>query len=468
MIKKQDSKDMLMQCRELVRIGFFALLMTASCIGCGQEAEAEQRAGTVHSFLEGQITLSAEIDSVADYSGFEILVAERKEEGIDTLGFAQTDVEGKFSMEITAPGTNIYSLVISRAGAVLRLDEIAVAEGDSASFKVKFPFGNRPVMIRSKENAALLGFKNTVALHNGEIDSYTRQGVEDRSVYANKIFLTSQILWGLQESSQGTLAASLAAAQSIMMLEGWNDSLVVVRAETLDPENVNYGLVVGAARRSKVRLAGLESGPAFVEALKAKVTDEDILAVIQSELVLAYRDNDLDNEALTAARELKMQYATDSSWIRWADRAIYDLEYLRPGMEAPGFNLTDKSGKEVSPTTLAGKPFVLEFYLPGGEFEIQLPARNAFYRSEEGATPFEILSLSLNDDVDMNEAFFDGRDIPGRHVILEDGPNAGVVKKYNVYLLPTRFLIDAEGKIVGKYVLNNWMGAFQDALELTM
>lgn len=451
--------------------GTLPALIASFCIAglssaCGQTPPPQPREGEVSSHLEGQIKLSTEIDSVADYSDFEILVADRSGGGIDTLAFATTDQAGQFELDVIAPGRNIYSLVLARAGSILRVDDIAIADGDSATINVTFPFGQRPVMIRSKENAALLGFKNTVALHNAEIDRMTQEGVQDREVFANKIYQTSEILWGLQETSTGTLAASLAAAQSIVMLEEWNDSLVVARARSLDPNNVNYANVVGAARRAQVRREGTEVGPAIVEELKAKITDDELLAAAQTELVLAYRDNGQDTIALEAARALKMQYATDSSWIRWADRAIFDLENLRPGMSAPEFNLVDVEGNAVTLGDFAGEYLVLEFYAPGSEFANQLTPRNAFYRADE-TPPFEILSISLQPDPVMNEAFFEGRDIPGRHVFLEDGVSSPIVEAYNVYLVPTRFLIDPEGNLVGKYVLNNGLTVYQDALVLS-
>ncbi len=433
-------------------------------MGCGQEAGAEQLQGEVQSYLEGEISLSADVDSTADFSGFGVLVAERTETGIDTLAFATTGEDGTFAMDITAPRSNIYSMIISRDGAILRVGEIAIANNDSASFKIEFPFGRRPIMIRSVENAALLGFKNTVALHNNEMNAFSQQGVTDQSVYANKVKQTAEILWGLQESSPGTLAASLGAAQSIVMLEGWNDSLLVARAKTLDAGNVNYANVAGSARRAQIRITGTADGAMLLEEMKDKVTDEDILAAVQSELVIAYRDNNDDEKALLAARELKMQYATDSSWIRWADRAIYDLENLRPGMDAPAFSLVNSAGEAVNVDTFAGKHVILEFYIPGAEFEADLSARNAYYRAEGNDEGFEILSISLEADSLLNEAFAEGRDFPGMHVYLEDGPTASIIQAYNVYRLPTRYLIDPEGKIAGKYVLLNGINAYQDAL----
>ena len=68
----------------------------------------------------------------------------------------------------------------------------------------------------------------------------------------------------------------------------------------------------------------------------------------------------------------------------------------------------------------------------------------------------------------LNEAFFDGRDLPGTHVFLPDGPEAPILDHYNVYLIPTRFVIDPEGKITGKYVLENGTNAYQDALSLAL
>ena len=450
------------------RLSVLVFAMTIAVVACGRNDGAGQPPGTVHSYLSGEITLNPEIDSIPDFSGFQVLVGAYVDGQLDTLAFAETDVDGRFGMDVYTPRPNIYSLILARSGAVLRADEIAIADGDSASFKVQFPFGNRPLMIRSRENAALLGYKNTMALHNAEIDRLTRSGESDRSVYADRIGQTSAILWSLRETSPNTLAASFAAAQSVLLLEGWNDSLLVERARQLEPDNVNIGAVAGAARRAQMRRAGWEAAVALLEELQAKATDPAARAALQSELVLAYRDAGQTDRALDAARRLKMEYAVDSTWIRWADRAIYDLEHLMPGMDAPPFQLTDTEGRPVNLDRFKGTYTVLEFYLPGPDFERQLNARNAFYRADKDASRFEILSVSLQPDTLLNQAFFEGRDLPGVHVFLPEGPLAPIVRDYNVYLLPTRFLIDPEGKIAGKYVLENGTNAYQDALTLAL
>ena len=443
-------------------------LLTISISACSQNADAGQQQNDIVSHLSGQITLSAEIDSVADYSGFEVLVGENIAGRFDTLAYVETDVDGQFATEVRAPRANIYSLVLARGGSVLRVDEIAIAGGDSASFKVEFPFGNRPLMIRSHENAALMGYKNTMALHNGEIARLTQSGENDRSAYETRVAQTSEILWNLQETNPNSLTASLASAQSIVLLEGWDDSLLVARTREVPPDNVNYAAIAGAARRSQSRLHGEDSAVALLNELMTKTSEPAVQAMLQSEIVLAYRDSRQTEKALDAVRKLKLEYATDSTWIRWADRAMYDLENLMPGMEAPPFSAVDTEGKSVNLERFGGKPLVLEFYAPGPDYERELNARNAFYRADEEGPQFEILSISLQPDTLLNEAFFDGRDLPGTHVFLPDGPDAPLLNSYNVYLLPTRFLIDAQGKIVGKFVLENGPNAYREALTLAL
>ena len=438
------------------------LLLVASCMACGNASDEVQ--AQVRSHVSGQITLSADVDSTGDHTGFQVLVAEQLPGRIDTLGFGETNAEGQFAFDVVAPRRDIFSLVIGRQGSVLRVDEIVVAPDDSASFRMEFPYGaNRPVMLRSPENAALLGFKNTIAIHNQAINEMGAQGIEDREPYGVRINQTTEILWSLQESNPGTLGAELGAAQSVVMMDTWNDSLLIARARQIDPGTMNYALVVEVARRSLTRNEGSEAAANLMVELRDKAEQADVIDMITSELILAYRDDNKAEEALVEARKLK-ETTSDSTWVAWADRAIYDLENLMPGMAAPAFDLVDWEGNAISMDSYTDKLLIIEFFAPGPDFDRQLVARNAFLASSEEA-PFEMLSISIESDSLMNEAFFGSRDIPGTLASLPEGPDATILKDYNVLVLPTRFVIN-EGKIVGKYVLENGARAFQEALTL--
>ena len=434
-------------------------------LGCSSNADAGQASSDVTGYIEGEITLSAEIDTLADYSGFEVLVARESNVSLDTLAFAQTNYDGQFAMDITVPAPDIYSLIIARDGIVLTIDEMVVAEGDSSYLKMEYPFGNRPIVVRSRENAVLLGFKNTMSLHNAEIGRLTRSGETNLQAYGDRIAQTTGLLWNLSTTNPTTVVAGLSAVQSIVMLENWNDSLLVSRANTLDKNSQNFAAVIGVARRAQVRVAGAASGVALMEAYQADVTSPENLVVLQSEYVLALRDNGQTEDALDAARKLKMEYAIDSTWIQWADRAIYDLEKLAPGLPAPSFEAIDVDGVPINLDTFKGNHLLIEFYAPGRDFERDLVTRNAAYRT--GGNTFEILSFSLQADSLLNAAFFDGRDMPGRHVFLPEGGNAPILDDYNVHLVPTRFLLDPNGLIVGKYVLGNGIAAYEAARVLS-
>ena len=458
---------------ESISLASFKGLMLSSIlavvfISCSSNADAGQTLDQVTSYLDGQITLSAEVDSSADFSGFEVIVGKMTEGALDTLAMAETDTTGYFTLNITVPKADIYSLVIARNGSILKVDEMVVAQDDSAQIKMRFPFGNRPVLVRSEENAVLLGFKNTMALYDRDLKQLAISGVATNAEYDQLIAQTTEVLWNLRETNPGSVASRLASVQSIMLLEGWNDSLAVERAKLVDRNSDIFGVIIGSARRAEVRNAGAEKAVDLVRLFKEGMTDPENLVVLQSELVLALRDAGQPDEALDAARMLKLEYATDTTWIEWADNAIYDLEYLGTGKPAPAFEATDINGDLVDLSAFTGKHLVLEFYAPGDRFEEDLFIRNQSYRASGDIPSFEILSFSLQPDSLLNNAFFEGRDLPGRHVFLPDGGDAEILDAYNVIVLPTRFLIDPESNIVGKYVLGNGAAAFQEAQSLSM
>jgi hypothetical protein len=99
-------------------------------------------------------------------------------------------------------------------------------------------------------------------------------------------------------------------------------------------------------------------------------------------------------------------------------------------------------------------------------FQRELAARSALVRAAADA-PFTLVSYSAESDTLLNEAFLEGRDVPGIHVFApSDGGAASLPRTYNVNTLPTRYLIDREGRIVGKYVGPAMTTLQQDVLAL--
>lgn len=437
------------------------LLLLGGWIGL-QPVHAQNNADSIRAFLQGRITVSPEVDSTQQYDGFEVLVARRTEGGIDTLGVATTDVRGQFAMDIQAPTRQLYPLVISRRGEALLSANYVVAPGDSATMNVQLPHGNRPLQIRSSENSAWLAYQNTLALYRQSlVQALQTDSTMTRSM-DQSIEQAVSILWGMPNSYPNTLGAAYARAETITLLEGWNDSLAVVRAREVGPTNPRYVEVARAARRAQARIAGHEASIALLNRFRRHARTDRQRAALQAEVVRAHIDNRQQEAALTAARELAGAYP-NTSWADWAERAAYEVQNLMPGMEAPEFSVTTWTGESLDLADLRGRPVVLEFYEPSNElYQKQLSTRKALYDGTR-STNLALVSISLQPDSLLNEAFFDGRDLPGMHVVAPEDVAQGFVETYNLGSLPTRFLIDERGRIINKYV-GSGFSALQDAV----
>ncbi|HMB92867.1 MAG TPA: hypothetical protein VKP65_18600, partial [Rhodothermales bacterium] len=313
-------------------LGLWLVLLTAC--GASDAADSEEQQDPVRSHLSGRITVSAEVDSIPDYRDFEVIVANEQGQRVDTLAYAHTDSTGYFETDVVAPDRGIYPIIIKRRGTVLKVDELAVAEGDSATMDVVLPIGNRPLRIRSQENGAWAAFRNTKAQHNNALVQMLQGDGYSEDAVHRAVMRTSGILWSMQNAYPKTIGRDLAMAEAVMMLGGWDDSLAIARAQQIQPDNPNYADVASVARQAKTRLAGPDSAIALVRDFQARTDDEDQKAHLQSELVLAYIDGGQQDQALAEARALGEQYP-DTRWSAWSERAIYELENLMPGMDAP-------------------------------------------------------------------------------------------------------------------------------------
>ncbi len=414
----------------------------------------------VRSHLAGTVAMRATLDETPDYAAFSVFVIDNETSGEpDTLGFTQADSTGAFALDITAEERGVYPLIVSNQGTILMAEELVVADGDSGTVRLRVPLQGRPLQVRSRENSAWLAYKNAKSQYNQRLFTTVREGDDSAATLARIVLQTSNIMWSLQDNYGGTIGADVAAAESIVMLEGWNDSLVVARAAAMGYDNLVQVDVARATRRATARLAGQDSALALVRRYQANTENADRLGALTSELVMAHLDS-LQYDAAVAVVEQMQQDFVGTQWAEWADRASYELQNLRPGMPAPAFTLTSVAGLPVSLESFPEEVLLLEFYDPRDEtYQRELEVRNAIYRALEGQL-FNILSVSVEPDPVILEAFFEDRDIPGVHATANQGMDDPVVALYNVNILPTRFLIDGEGKIIAKF-----SGAAIDAVD---
>ncbi len=448
--------------RPLCRLVYGALLVAALGLWVGCQAEPDG----VQGVLEGNITVESAADSVADLRGFRVLVVQAQGRRVDTLAHATTDREGGFRVRVPVPERGIYPLMIWDQQGTNRLAtaEYVVAEGDTAQLQAALPVQEGGVRIQSPENNALTGYRNVMAQHRRTLLLRLKDTAYDANVTAQGIRQTSSVLWELQKTYPGTYAAELAMVEALSLLEGWNDSLVVSRVQSIAPSNSRYVEASLIGGRAAARWKGQDAALALLDSMDARARSPEQRAGIQAARVRAHIDRRHEEAAGEAASALRSRYP-GTQWAEWAERAQYEIRHLHPGRDAPDLAVRTLRGDSLSLRALRGRPVVLEFYEPGaGLYARQLPTRNTLYQvTRPDSVAF--VSVATEPDSVLTRAFLSNRSLPGHRVIVPQSGEA-VSQRYNVVDPPVRFLIDAQGRIVGRYEETAFLALQNDLMVL--
>lgn len=407
---------------------------------------------TVQSLLKGRITVDSTADLTPDVGEIRVLVVHPRGRTMDTLGRATTNREGRFETTVTAPERGIYPLLVwGREGnRRLAATPLVVAEGDSARLEATVPLRGRGVDLQSPENNALAGYESAMAHHRRTLLLRVKGEAYDANATVQGIRQTSSVLWGLYEDHSDTYAGQLAGVEALSLLEGENDSLVVARVRSIQPANPRYIDAVQIGRRAAARWKGQEAALALLDSLGGRTASVDQKAGIQAARVRTHIDSLQKDAALSAADNLRARYP-DTRWADWADRAGYEMDHLVPGTSAPSLTARTLEGDTLSLARLQGRVVVLEFFEPGtGLYARQLPTRNTLYRALQPDS-VAFVSVSVDPDTLVNRAFQTNRSMPGHRVIAPEGRSDALAQAYNVVDTPARFLIDRQGRIVGRY-----------------
>ena len=426
-------------------IGTVAVLSLITVMsGCG--SSENDRFQTVAS---GRLTIANQADSTQDFSGFEVLLAAQEDGDVDTLAITTTDVNGDFQLDISARESGVFPLIVRRAGVELSTDQFVVAEGDTSMISGAYPLNGRRLRIISPENAAWMAYINTKAQYNRSMVDMLEAGDSARLSIPQISEQTASILWSLRDLYPNTYGSELASVESVQLLEGWNDILAVDHVQELGFENPHLVDAVRAARRSEARIAGQEASISLIEYFIQNVTDAERKSSLVAELVVAHSDSLERDAALEAALTLRRDYP-DSEWADWAARAAYELENLMPGMPAPPFSVVTRDGEIFSLGDAQDRFFILEFFEPRNRaFQQELAERDIVFQAMNPLV-FETLSISMEQDRDINDALFEENVHPGKFAYsAEQAIDIGAA--YNIHVLPTRFLIDRDGYIMAKY-----------------
>lgn len=124
-------------------------------------------------------------------------------------------------------------------------------------------------------------------------------------------------------------------------------------------------------------------------------------------------------------------------------------EPIRPGQAAPAFTLPRLDGEPLALADLRGRVVLLNFWATWCKpCEDEMPAMQRLYEALKGPG-FEMLAVSLDDERAPVEAFRERLALS--FPILLD-PAKEVSTAYQTYRYPESYLIDAEGRILARYI----------------
>lgn len=418
----------------------------------------QQHGSSVQSHLAGRVVADPTFSATDDHSDFRLLVLDANGRQLDTLGHARTDPDGHFRMPISAPERGVYSLSLwgRRGNEHLASTDYVVAPNDSGTLQIDLPLDpEQSLRPESTENLALQDYRNAMTMHRRMLTRRLQADAYRPTALAQNIRLTSSTLWSLSAQYPGTYAGQFAAVESMSLLEGWNDSLVVARARQIDPTSPRYVDAARIARRAEARRHGHRAALALVDSFEAHADAPRQQAGVQAVRIQAFLDSSQVKAALSAAQRLRADHSR-SQWAQWARRIEYEANHLQPGMVAPNLTLHTLAGDTLSLQELRGRPVVLEYYRPGIDlYNLQRPLRNALY---EATRPDSVafVSISVEPDSLVNRAFLQNQRLPGHTAFAPEGPSDPLATRYNVVPLPTWFLIDDAGNIADRYFASDF------------
>ena len=118
----------------------------------------------------------------------------------------------------------------------------------------------------------------------------------------------------------------------------------------------------------------------------------------------------------------------------------------------PDLELQDIYGKKIKLSSLKGKVIMLDFWSAqlGNSTVLNAELKEIYAKYHEAATPFEVYQVAIDTSKSLWINAVQQQQLPWISVSDLRGQASTSLGVYNVTQLPTSFLIDKEGSIVGR------------------
>lgn len=421
------------------------LFAIVTLVGCSESEKKRQ------AMVKGTITIADSIGGNQDYSGTGITIVNRDSANTnsDTLFKSSTNTQGEFSGMAEFPERRQYTMVVSRNGQDLGQTGIILAEDDTLNITAELPDIGQTLNLNSREHNALKTYRR-VDRNFRRLMAYGRAGRITVDSLANQLQNWPNIYWQVYEEHTGTLAAQFAAKKAIELLSQLDRAQMMERIGQIENNDKLVYLAATYGTEFTAENEGLNEAIRYLQELESKTGASNARMRIQMERINLLYDSSRVAQARKALNTFKNEFEENKIAQEWAASVEYDLDYLSPGDAIPEFSFAN-NGETISREKLKGTAYLLEITeLSNPLYQQQFDRTTVIYSIYKNYN-FEIITIPLDTTGAAVNAFFENRP-RAWPVASPDAFNPQeLLKIFNIQVLPVRFLVDQQGRIVRRY-----------------
>jgi len=440
----------------LTRLKYFFIVLIVGVLSWGCSSESETK--TAH--ISGSFTVSDSIDTSGDFSGIGFTIIQKDSANVDadTLYHAVTDSNGSFSGMATFQEKRRYPFLVSRNNRNLARGGVILAEDDSVFITGQLPNIRQTLNIASREHDALETYQR-LGKNFRRVMQVARAGQLKGDTLREELQKWTNLYWDVYEEEEGTFASNFAAREAIKILESFDKPQMMNRIRIVDDQDDLSDLGATFGKRYMAENKGLDSALVYLDSLSQMTESANNSKYIARERIKLLYDSARVEQAQQELTAFKEAYPEDST-SNWVESMSYDINYLSPGDSIPKFEFS-QNGKVISRDSLSGTPYILEVTRLSNQLYQQQFDRTVVIHSIYKNYGLEVVTLPLDESQVTVDAFFEERVKPWPVADAKAFDRQELLEKFNIRMIPTRFLVDENGQIIRKYVGNE----FDDVIQ---
>jgi hypothetical protein len=413
---------------------------------------------SLSALISGNVTVDEELDSSGDNSGIELLITipSPNQQGPDTLFHAITDSTGHFQGVAYFDEPNLYRMAVLRNDNLFGFQGLVLADGDTITYSATLPDIGSSSELQSKENDIFRDLERVDRNFN-RVAQFINAGAVSADSVQIELSKWSDIYWDVHVRYPGTYASMVAGNSSVTVAGGWNDSLMVDRAnQLLETE----GFLTRASRDRMAQhyatTGGIDDVLQFYDRLESLAESDNRLMELQIDRIELLYDSAMTVEANRYLEEFRQAYRDNQIAMEWAENKSYDLEFLTPGTPFPDFSFVTLSGDSISSSAMRNSPYLLEITRLDNNLYQQQYDRTVAIHQIYSNFGLDIITIPIAANDVALEAFYGERGMLWNVIEPDSFQADSLIEKYNVNQVPTRFLINDQGELVRRYVGNEY------------